>query len=237
MRLVDHAGGRPGAQAVKEAGYDGAIRYLANSPERGLPNKILLPEEARGYLERNMPLVSNWQKGKHETADWRRGRAGGKADAESAARHHALCGGNETAPIFFSIDEDVNIKQWNDLCAPYLRGVADVIGKQRTGVYGGLRPMYWALEDELVGSNGQGKFWLWQTKAWSTINGVRTWHPLTVLRQELVVPPDSAFVAKIPVDVNFTYADNFGQWNLSLPQMSNEDKKLQFILEQLMGPA
>lgn len=61
MRLTDHAGGRPGAAATKAAGYDGSIRYLANSPERGLPNKILLPEEAADYRANGLYLVSNWQ--------------------------------------------------------------------------------------------------------------------------------------------------------------------------------
>lgn len=243
MRLTDHAGGRPGAAATKDAGYDGSIRYLANSPDRGLPNKILLPEEANDYKAHGLELVSNWQKGKGPTADFRRGFEGGIEDARAALDWHFHCGGPGYTPIFFSIDEDVSLDTWNSLCAPYLRGCAQVLTTQWVGVYGGLRPMYWAEEDGLVGDNGQGKLWLWQTKAWSTVNGVRTWHPKTVLRQELVVPPDSAFVAGIPVDVNTTWANDFGQWSLdrspsgSGGQPSPVEQDWENIaLDQMMGP-
>jgi len=236
-KLADHAGARPGAKATKEAGFDGAIRYLANSPDRGLPNKILLPEEAREYLDLGMFLVSNWQKGKNATADWKRGFEGGREDAKQALNWHYHCGGPPNCPIYFSIDDDVNLNQWNSLCAPYLKGCAEILGKQWVGVYGGLRPMGWAIEDDLVGHNGQGKRWLWQTKAWSMVNGVRTWHPQTVLRQELVVPPDYAEIRGIPVDVNFTYADDFGQWmDRNAPAGGDEDsEEWKFIRGQFMG--
>ena len=240
MRLTDHAGGRPGAQATKDAGYDGSVRYLANSPERGLPNKILLPEEAREYMDLGLALVSNWQKGKGPTADFKRGFEGGRSDAAEALEWHFHCGGPGYVPIFFSIDEDVSLNTWNELCAPYLKGCASILGKQWVGVYGGLRSMYWAEEDDLVGDNGQGKLWLWQTKAWSTVNGVLTWHPKTVLRQELVVPPDFASVANIPVDVNTTHSDDFGQWKYDRGQkLENGVPNINWAniaLDQMMGP-
>lgn len=237
-KLSDHAGARPGARATKDAGYDGSIRYLANSPERGLPNKIILPEEAREYMELGLFLVSNWQHGKNDTADWKRGYDGGKWDAAQALEWHFKCGGTPFTPIYFSIDDDVNINQWNSLCAPYLQGAASVLDKQWVGVYGGLNTMEWAVEDDLVGHNGQGQRWLWQTKAWSMRNGTRTWHPLTVLRQELVVPPDYAEINGIKVDVNYTYAEDFGQWRNRDPQATgdNEDSaEWQLILGQMLG--
>lgn len=237
MKLTDHAGGRPGAKATKEAGYDGSIRYLANSPERGLPNKILLPQEADDYKAHGLELVSNWQKGKGPTADFKRGFNGGMEDAQNALDWHFHCGGPGFTPIFFSIDEDVNLETWNSLCAPYLKGCAEALGGSRwVGVYGGLRPMYWAEEDNLVGDNGQGKLWLWQTKAWSTVGGVLTWHPKTVLRQELVVPPDYASVAGIPVDVNTTWADDFGQWSLNRSPSGTVQDWENIALDQMMGP-
>lgn len=243
MKLTDHAGGRPGAKATRAAGYDGSVRYLANSPERGLPNKILLPEEAAEYKAEGLQLVSNWQKGKNDTADWKRGYNGGVQDAKDALAWHFHCGGPGFCPIYFSIDEDLSgsqgLAKWNNLAAPYLKGCAEVLGKEWVGVYGGLSTMYYAEEDDLVGNNGLGKKWLWQTKAWSMVNGVRTWHPLTVLRQELVVPPDSVAVAGIPVDVNITYSEDFGQWSLDRsPKKSNPrvDELMGFALEQMMGP-
>ncbi len=239
MKLIDHAGGRPGARATRDAGYGGAVRYLANSPERGMPNKILLPEEAREFLDLGMALVSNWQKGKDKTADWKRGHQGGVLDARLAEEHHLKCGGDRTAPIFFSIDEDLSLDAWNRLAAPYLKGAADVIGVDRVGAYGGLNTMHWAEEDQVVGTAGDGKLWLWQTRAWSRRNGLLTWHRATVLRQEIVCPPDFAQVAGITVDVNTTQADDFGQWfhvrGAAAAVAAGATPQLDTVLEQMIG--
>ncbi|MBF6326597.1 DUF1906 domain-containing protein [Nocardia cyriacigeorgica] len=215
MRLIDHAAGRVGADACRAAGYDGAVRYLANSPDRGLPNKILLPEEAARYLELGMPLVSNWQRGKDATADWRRGFDGGVADALAAQAHHALCGGPDHAPIYFSVDEDVNLATWNSLVLPYLNGAASVIGKHRVGVYGGQRSMWWAAED--------GFRWRWQTKGWSRYDLAGRWDPAlpvqwvegVQLRQERV---DQDQINGIGIDVNTVWATDFGQWQYDRTQ-------------------
>ncbi|WP_280333098.1 glycoside hydrolase domain-containing protein [Nocardia wallacei] len=209
MRLIDHAAARVGADACRDAGYQGAIRYLVNSPDRGLPNKILTPEEAARYLELGMPLCSNWQRGKGPTADWRRGYDGGVEDARDAQAEHKRCGGPDTAPIFFSIDEDVSVSQWNALCAPYLRGVASVIGKQRTGMYGGSKQCAWAIEDDLVGfSATPGKRYLWQTRSWS--NGER--EAAAVLYQARI---DQDQINGIGIDVSEVLADDFGQWQFN----------------------
>jgi hypothetical protein len=236
-KLSDHAGGRPGAAATKKAGYQGSVRYLANSPERGLPNKILTPAEAKEYIDLGLFLVSNWQKGKHDTADWKRGFEGGKTDAQLASFHHLACGGDVSAPIFFSIDEDIYPSQWESQAKPYLLGAGTVIGQNRVGVYGGLDTMEWADRDQVAGLNGQGQKWLWQTRAWSRRDGKLTWHPTTVLRQELVCPPDNASIAGITVDVNYTYAEDFGQWFYPRGGASStqDDRDMEFLYEQAMG--
>lgn len=219
MRLIDHAAGRVGADAARAAGFDGAIRYLANSPDRGLPNKILLPDEAARYLELGMPLVSNWQRGKHATADWRRGFAGGVEDAQAAQAHHAACGGPDHAPIYFSVDEDVNLSTWNSLVLPYLNGAASVIGRHRVGVYGGQRSMWWADED--------GFPFRWQTKSWSRYDAQGRWNsslpvqwvPGCQLRQERV---DEDRINGIGIDVNTVWATDFGQWQYDRSPVGQE---------------
>jgi hypothetical protein len=219
MRLIDHAAGRVGARAAKDAGYDGAIRYLANSPERGLPNKILTPEEAKEYIDLGMPLVSNWQKGKHETADWRRGYDGGVADARAALGHHQLCGGPPNRPIYFSVDEDVNLSTWNSLVLPYLNGAASVLGKEWVGVYGGQRSMWWAEED--------GFRWRWQTKGWSRYDANGNWNIALPVQwvdgvQIRQVRVDEDRINGIGIDVNTTHAEDFGQWNLATTPAKEE---------------
>lgn len=207
-RLIDHAAGRPRASEVRNAGYDGAIRYLANSPDRGLPNKILTREEADGLKAQGLEIVSNWQKTK---ADFEGGYDAGVRDAQEALRVHFETGGPGYRPIYFSVDKDVNLDEWNGKVLPYLNGAASVLGKEWVGVYGGQRSMWWAEED--------GFRWRWQTKAWSRydentgkwngnlpiqwVNGVQ-------LRQERV---DQDTVDGIGVDVNTTWADDYGQWS------------------------
>lgn len=208
MRLIDHAAARVGAEACRAAGYDGAVRYLCDSPDRGLVNKSLTPDEAKGYIDRGMPLVSNWQKGKNETADWRRGFDGGLADAKAALAQHFACGGPGFCPIFFSIDEDVSLQQWNDVASNYLRGAGSVLDKRWVGIYGGSKQCAWAIEDDLIGhSTTPGKRWAWQTRAWS--NGAR--EDTAVLFQGRI---DQDQINGIGIDVNDVTATDFGQWQV-----------------------
>ncbi|WP_431972592.1 DUF4185 domain-containing protein [Nocardia sp. bgisy134] len=215
LQLVDHAAARPGARAVKADGYHGAVRYLVDSPERGLVNKKLTPEEAAGYLELDMPLVSNWQKGKHETADWRRGFDGGVADAKAADAWHKHCGGPPEAPIFFSIDDDLSLSEWNSLASHYLRGAASVLGKQRVGAYCKYLACDWAVEDDVVGTcrDGSGKRYLWQPNTWLGSRPLGTISEHACLFQRLIHPRDDIKVAGINVDVNDTLTEDFGQWH------------------------
>ncbi|MFD6390898.1 DUF4185 domain-containing protein [Nocardia sp. NPDC060259] len=214
MQLVDHAAARPGAQAVKADGYHGAVRYLVDSPERGLINKKLTPEEAAGYLDLKMPLVSNWQKGKNATADWRRGFDGGVADAEAADAWHRHCGGPAEAPIFFSIDDDLSLSEWNSMATHYLRGAASVLGKERVGAYCKYLACDWAVEDDVVGMcrDGSGKRFLWQPNTWLGGRPLGTISEHACLFQRLIHPRDNVKVSGINVDVNDTLTADFGQW-------------------------
>lgn len=209
--LVDYSGGYPGATAVKNAGYQGAIRYLCNSPDRGLNNKKLNKAEADDYKSKGLFLVSNWQKGKGATADFKVGdpfKTGQQMGKEALSEHFA-CGGSGYTPIYFSVDEDVNLDTWNSRVLPWLNGIASVIGKEWTGVYGGQRSMWWAAED--------GFRWRWQTKGWSRYDGNGNWNnSLPVqwvdgvnIRQFEV---DSGNIAGIGIDKNQTMTNDFGQW-------------------------
>ncbi|MEV6362577.1 DUF4185 domain-containing protein [Nocardia asteroides] len=217
LHLVDHAAARPGARAVRADGYHGAVRYLVDSPERGLINKKLLPEEAAGYLELDMPLVSNWQKGKHATADWRRGFDGGVADARAADDWHRRCGGPAGAPIFFSIDDDLSLAEWNSMASHYLRGAASVLGKHRVGAYCKFLACEWAVQDDVVGTcrDGSGKRFLWQPNTWLNGRPLGTVSEHACLFQRLIHPRDHVTVAGINVDVNDTLTADFGQWQFA----------------------
>jgi hypothetical protein len=84
-----------------------------------------------------------------------------------------------------------------------------VLGREWIGVYGGQRTMWWAAED--------GFGWRWQTRAWSLYDENGNWHsdwPTQwvdgcQLRQERI---DQDHINDLGVDVNTTWADDFGQW-------------------------
>ena len=86
-----------------------------------------------------LSVVSCYQYGKPgwpTPSDFTRGYDGGVADAETALRLHAAAGGPDSAPIFFSIDEDIDAGTWKSVAVKWLRGINSVLGVERTGVYG-----------------------------------------------------------------------------------------------------
>lgn len=214
VELVDYAGGYPGAAAVKKAGFAGAIRYLCNSPARGLVNKKLTKDEANDYKANGLILVSNWQLGKKETADYRVGDAfatGADMGRKALSEHFAL-GGSGYTPIYFSVDEDVDLDTWNSRVLPWLNGIASIIGKEWVGVYGGQRSMWWAEED--------GFKWRWQTLAWSRYDeNTGAWNNALPVQwvdgvniQQYEI--DKSNINGIGIDKNRTMTADFGQWGL-----------------------
>ena len=63
-------------------------------------------------------LVSNYQYGKPgwpDPSDYTRGYDGGVADARTAQQLHAAAGGPDSAPIFFSVDDDIDLNTWKSV--------------------------------------------------------------------------------------------------------------------------
>lgn len=210
--LIDFSAGVPDAAAVRAAGHAGAVRYVSPPREAWMVGKPVTRVQADAYRAAGLTLVSNWQKGKAGTADWRRGRDGGVADAREADRIHRDAGGPSSAPIFFSIDDDIMLAEWNRLAAEYLRGAASVIGRQRVGVYGHSRACAWAVEDDLVGhSTTVGRRWLWQTRAWS--GSVIDQRAVIYQRVIDTAASPGPKVGGVTVDVNDILADDYGQWD------------------------
>ena len=213
VQLVDYSGGYPGAAAVKAAGYAGAIRYLCNSPDRGLTKKRITKQEADDYKANGLVLVSNWQKGKGATADFKVGdpTATGKQMGKEALDYHFSVGGSGFTPIYFSVDEDVSLDTWNSRVLPWLNGIASVIGKEWVGVYGGQRSMWWAEED--------GFRWRWQTLGWSRYDANGNWNSnlpvqwvdgVNIRQYEI----DKGSINGIGIDRNSTHTADYGQWGL-----------------------
>lgn len=164
-------------------------------------------------LRRSVESAQYGKPGWPTPSDYTRGYEGGVADARTALRLHAAAGGPPSAPIFFSIDEDIDADTWNTVAVEWLRGINSVLGVDRTGVYGHYNVCGWAIADGVIGrSTSDGHWWAWQTRAWS--GGRRD--PRAVLYQAVVVSGSEPGIAMggTHVDENQVLAADFGQWDL-----------------------
>ena len=216
-QLIDFAARQIPAQQIRAAGYSGVVNYVSMSrPGSSFGAKPITRSYADSLIAAGLVLVSNYQYGKPggtAPSDFTRGYAGGIADARTAWQLHTAAGGGQSAPIFFTIDDDINRDTWNHTALPWFRGINSVLGVQRTGVYGGVRVCQWAAADGVIGSSSTpGRRWVWQTRAWSG-NQV---HPAAVLYQRIVSTASNPGpkVGGLEVDVNDVLAPDCGQWNL-----------------------
>ncbi|BBX28091.1 DUF1906 domain-containing protein [Mycolicibacterium alvei] len=215
--LIDFAMRQIPAQDIRAAGHSGVINYVSTSrPGSSMGAKPITLPYARSLTAAGLVIVSNYQYGKPggtAPSDFTRGYAGGIADARTAWQLHTAAGGGRSAPVFFSVDDDIDRNTWNNVALPWFRGINSVIGVQRTGIYAGIRPCEWAIADGVVGRSGTpGRAWAWQTRSWS---GGQI-HPAAVLYQRIVSTASNPgpLVGGLEVDVNDALAQDVGQWNL-----------------------
>jgi Domain of unknown function (DUF1906) len=218
VRLIDFAERLVQPEQIKAAGYDGALVYVSElRPGATFDFKPVTREYTDALGAAGLHVVSCYQFGKpgwpNSPSDFTRGHDGGVADAQTALRLHGAAGGPASAPIFFSVDEDIDSYTWKSLAVQWFRGINSVLGVDRTGIYGGSRQCAWAIGDGVIGrSTTPGYRWAWQTKAWS--GGER--EPAAVLYQaEVVTASDpGALIDGVHVDVDEVLAPDFGQWDL-----------------------
>jgi hypothetical protein len=218
LKLIDFTEHLVPADQVKSAGYAGALVYVSESrPGANFDFKPVTREYADALRALGLHVVSIFQYGKPgwpDPSDFTRGYDGGVADAKSALRLHGAAGGPDSAPIFFSVDEDISGDTWKSVAVEWFRGINSVLGVGRTGIYGSARVCAWAVSDGVIGQSGTaGRRWVWQTSAWS--HGER--EPTAVLYQAAVNTPTNPgpLVAGVHVDVDDVLAADFGQWDLA----------------------
>lgn len=216
-KLIDFAMHQIPAEHIRAAGYHGVINYVSLSrPGSSFGAKPITRPYAEQLTAAGLMIVSNYQYGKPggtAPSDFKRGFAGGVADARTAWKLHTAAGGGQSAPIFFTIDEDISHETWKNVALQWFRGINSVLGVQRTGVYGGIDVCKWAAADGVIGSSRTpGHRWAWQTKAWS---GSQI-YPAAVLYQRVVSTASNPGpkVGGQEVDVNDMLAADCGQWNL-----------------------
>ena len=219
QRVIDFAHRLVSPEQIKAAGFDGALVYVAElRPGATFDFKPVTREYTEALRAAGLQVASCYQYGKpgwpQSPSDFTRGYDGGVADARTALRLHTAASGPASAPIYFSVDEDIDAATWKSLAVQWFRGINAVLGVERTGIYGGARQCSWAIADRVVGkSSSPGYSWAWQTRAWS--HGDR--EPAAVLFQrEIVTATDPGFVIDdVHVDVNDVLAPDFGQWDLA----------------------
>ncbi|UQX13156.1 DUF1906 domain-containing protein [Candidatus Mycobacterium methanotrophicum] len=218
MKLIDFTERLVQPDRIKSAGYDGAVVYVSESrPGANFDFKPVTREFADAARAAGLHIVSNYQYGKPgwpDPSDFTRGYDGGVADARTALRLHAAAGGPSSAPIFFSIDEDIDLDTWKGPAVQWFRGITSVLGVSRTGIYGHSRACAWAIGDGVIGaSTTAGRSWAWQTSAWSHGSP----EPAAVLYQSAVntASKPGPLIDGIHVDVDQVLAPDFGQWDLA----------------------
>src|SRR3954447_16732105 len=216
-QLIDFAMRQIPAEHIRAAGYSGVVNYVSLSrPGSSFGAKPITRPYAESLAAAGLVIVSNYQYGKPggtAPSDFTRGYAGGVADARAAWQLHSAAGGGRSAPVFFSVDDDIDRNTWNNVALPWFRGINSVIGVQRSGIYAGINPCQWAAADGVIGRSGTpGRVWAWQTRSWS---GGHI-YPAAVLYQRVVSTASNPgpMVGGLEVDVNDVLAQDCGQWNL-----------------------
>ena len=199
--LLDYAAGVIPASQIRAAGAVGSIRYVSDRRPGGnwMLGKPIQLTEARDLSSNGLKIVSCYQFGKGNSADWLGGAGAGVKHAERGMQLHAAAGGPAAAPIYASIDDDPSYDQYKELIAPYLRSWESVVGHQRTGVYANSKTIDWALHD------GLGSYF-WQHN-WGSPKGFA--HPAASLHQ---VEIDKRSVGGVGVDITEILKPQFGQW-------------------------
>ena len=240
MTVIDYAGKPPGAAAIKAAGHTGAVRYISGDRTGGgLPGKPISRAEVLDFEKHGLDLAFVWQYGKDSGSappDVMRGRQGGLDDSRAAQAKLAEIG-RPNHPVFFAVDFDISLSEWNSTAIHYFRAAAEVLGRERVGIYGHSRVCHWAgPEDKVIGSRG-GKWLAWQTRSWS---GGTQGKDYCVLYQRIVdtaATPGPRINGTV-VDVNDIWNDDWGQIEVSRPtlQLPTDPEAIgHYVKTQMMG--
>lgn len=145
--VLDIAWDRPTVDQIRATGAVGVVRYFSADVTK---NWTL--QEFRDYTAAGLMVASVWETtAGRALADY----TAGQADARAADAQRAADGFPADMPIHFAVDTDTD---WAHV-APYFAGVANVLTRDRVGVYGGLQV--------IEGAAAAGYPFRWQTAAWS----------------------------------------------------------------------
>lgn len=185
MTVVDYSWARPSPEALRAAGFVGAIRYV--SPDR--TGKNIDAAERDRLRGAGLALTLNWESTTHRALE---GWAAGRQDALDADRMADALGYPPNAAIYWSCDTYATADQ----VRPYYQGVA-ANARRPVGAYGGSRAIVPLLNERIVA-------YYWQAKATSWSD--RYPHPQAHLVQQ-VRTSNPAW------DENVEQVAAYGQWH------------------------
>lgn len=148
---ADYSWYRPSMAQLDQANVGFVARYLV--PQSWGSGKALTVGEARQLLGSGRTILLNYE---WSASSAKGGYYAGVRDAQNAEVARREVGAPDNLPIYLSIDYD---ERNPAVVVTYLNGAASVLGKARTGVYGG----YYAVR----AAEDAGFSWTWQTYAWS----------------------------------------------------------------------
>jgi Domain of unknown function (DUF1906) len=124
------------------------------------------------------------------------GYAEGQSQAQEADAMSYTWGLPADRPIYFAVDFDMQVAQ-RPAVKDFLDGCAAVIGRNRVGVYGGIRTTEWASQNRYAS-------WFYQTYAWSD----GEWGPAAHIQQYR----NDQILGGAQVDLDRSYVTDYGQW-------------------------
>lgn len=169
------------------AGVGFVCRYLSTDTAKDLSG-----DEFAAYRHAGLDVVMVWE----TTANWMLGgRAAGIDAATEAETLRTSIGVPGTPPMYFACDFDATPTDQVEI-NDCLAGINSVIGKSRSGMYGGFWPLSRAFDAGLITYG-------WQTPSWSG----GQWDSRAQLRQVGF----NVTVAGITVDLDTALVADFGQ--------------------------
>ena len=218
--VIDFSAAYPSPQAVKAAGHEGVMLYLSPPRETWMGGKKLTKTIVDGYKAAGLKIATCWQygAGNAHDSDVMRGAAGGRADAEAAQKRLSEVG-LPGHPVYFCVDFDISLNQWNSVAVEYFKAAGRVLGKHRVGGYGHSRCVHWMLEDQVVATVAPGRVLGWVTKSWS--NGATGSNYSTLYQGTHNVPGPNG----VQIDINTVRHGEWGWRAIPTPKEPAVDVK------------
>lgn len=179
--VIDFSSAVPSAAAIRDAGHDGAVMYIS-PPRPDAASWMHGKDVSRAVIDdfdaHDLKAAFIWQYrkgGSIDVGDAGRGFDGGVADAKAAQEHldEIRCSGH---PVYFAVDWNITLDEWNHRVRAYFEGAASVLGTQRVGIYGHSRVCHWAGPDnQVVGQVEPGRYLCWVAgpRSWGSWDGDR----------------------------------------------------------------